>query len=72
MSETTNRPDRELRQTIGHTGHGLLMLVCCVPMIVVAVALVATGIAGWAAPLWALGCLVMMTAMMLAMPGEHR
>ena len=54
-----------------HGGHRLMMLVCCIPMIAIVALLVATGGAGWGAILWALGCVAMMTVMMLAMPGGH-
>lgn len=54
----------------GHGGHGLMMI-CCVPMIVIAVALVATGVAGSGAIVTALLCTAMMAAMMFAMPGGH-
>jgi hypothetical protein len=63
-------------QTLGHEGaghgaHRLMMLACCVPMIAVVVLLVATGAANAGAFVWALGCLVMMGAMMFMMPGGH-
>ncbi|MDN4160961.1 hypothetical protein [Nocardioides abyssi] len=54
-----------------HGGHGLMMLVCCIPMILLAVALVATGVAGSGAIVGALLCTAMMAVMMLAMPGGH-
>ena len=52
-------------------GHGLMMLACCVPMLLIAFALVVSGAAGAGAILWALLCTAMMAAMMVAMPG-HR
>lgn len=52
-------------------GHGLMMLVCCIPMIVIAILLVTTGAAGSGALLWALGCVAMMAMMMFMMPGGH-
>lgn len=56
----------------GHgRGHGLMMLACCVPMLLIAVALVATGSVGAGTILYALLCTAMMAAMMFAMPG-HR
>lgn len=56
----------------GHSrGHGLMMLACCVPMLLIAFALVLSGVAGSGAILWALLCTAMMAAMMFAMPG-HR
>lgn len=54
-----------------HGGHRLAMLICCIPMIAVAVLLVTTGVAGSGALLWALGCLIMMAMMMFMMRGEH-
>lgn len=54
-----------------HARHGLMMLVCCIPMILIAVALVATGVAGSGAILGALMCAAMMAVMMLTMPGGH-
>lgn len=48
-----------------------MMLVCCVPMVVVVVLLLVSGVAGAGVVLWALGCLVLMAAMMFMMPGGH-
>jgi hypothetical protein len=48
-----------------------MMLVCCIPMIVIVVALVAFGTASAGAFVWALGCIAMMAAMMFMMPGDH-
>lgn len=39
------QPD-ETELHAGHGAHGLVMLVCCIPMILLAVGLVATGVAG--------------------------
>ena len=56
----------------GHgRGHALMMLACCVPMLLIAFALVASGTAGGGAIIFALLCTAMMAAMMFAMPG-HR
>lgn len=54
-----------------HGRHGLWMLACCVPIVAVAVLLVATGVAGSGAVLVALGCAAMMAVMMLMMSGGH-
>ena len=54
-----------------HGGHRLMMMVCCIPMIVIALVLGATGAAGSGIVLSALLCTAMMTAMMFAMPGGH-
>jgi hypothetical protein len=57
----------------GHRGHGghRLMIACCIPMLVIVGILVATGVAGTGAILFAVICLGMMAAMMFAMPGRH-
>jgi hypothetical protein len=49
-------------------GHGhWLMIACCVPMLVIAVALVATGVAGAGFVIAAILCTAMMGAMMFGM-----
>ena len=55
----------------GHGGHRWMMIACCIPMLVVVAALVATGIAGTGAIIYAVVCLAMMWLMMKAMPGDH-
>lgn len=47
--------------------HTLLMIACCIPIVALAVLLVATGAAGPGVFLVALACLVMMGAMMFMM-----
>ena len=72
-AERTSRPasqDPHAGQG-AHRGHGLMMLICCIPMLVIAVALVATGVAGSSIIVAALLCTAMMAAMMFAMPGGH-
>lgn len=54
-----------------HGGHRWMMIACCIPMLVVVAALVATGIAGTGAIIYAVVCLAMMWLMMKAMPGSH-
>ncbi len=54
----------------GHAGHNWMMLACCVPMLVIAVALVASGTAGAGAIVVALGCTLMMALMMGGMGGH--
>ena len=48
----------------GHAGHHWMMMIMCAPMLVIAVALVATGAAGVGTIVVALGCTVMMAMMM--------
>ena len=54
-------------QAAGHGGHSWMMIACCIPMIVIAIALVATGVLGAGFLLVAAGCTAMMYLMMRAM-----
>jgi hypothetical protein len=47
----------------GHGGHGWMMVACCIPMLVIAVILVATGVVGSGFILSAVACTAMMGAM---------
>ena len=51
----------------GHGGHGWMMMVCCIPMVVIAVALVATGIVSVGFLFAAVLCAGMMAMMMRGM-----
>ena len=52
-----------------HGGHGLMMVLMCVPMLLIAGSLMVTG--AWSLGLiLALMCLAMMAAMMFMMPGR--
>ena len=51
----------------GHAGHGWMMIACCIPMIVVAVALVASGTASPSFLFAAFACTAMMALMMRGM-----
>jgi hypothetical protein len=53
-------------------GHGWMMVVCCIPMLVLAVTLVATGVASAGFLLAALMCTAMMALMMRGMGGMTR
>lgn len=55
----------------GHSRHRWMMLACCVPMLIIAGALVLTGSVSVGGLVFALGCVAMMAAMMLT-PGGHR
>lgn len=48
-------------------GHGLMMIACCIPMLVIAGILVATGVASPAFLVVAVGCTLMMALMMRGM-----
>ena len=60
---------------MNHAGHGgggrhsWLMVACCVPMLVIAVVLAATGVVSWSFLIFALGCTAMMFFMMRGMHG---
>ena len=54
-----------------HRGHRWMMIACCIPMLVVVATLIATGVAGTGAIIYAALCLAMMWLMMKAMPGDH-
>ena len=59
-------PDQE-----GTHGHGhWLMMACCVPMLVIAIVLVATGVLGAGFILVAIMCTAMMAMMMRGMSGS--
>jgi hypothetical protein len=51
----------------GHGGHGWMMIACCVPMLVIAIALVATGTVGAGFLFAAVMCTAMMAIMMRGM-----
>jgi len=48
-------------------GHGWMMIACCIPMLAIAIILVATGVASTGFLLVAIGCTVMMAVMMAGM-----
>lgn len=56
----------------GHSGHGhrWMMIACCVPMVLVVVGLLISGVAGPGALVFAGVCLGMMWLMMKAMPDD--
>jgi hypothetical protein len=56
-------PGQEPGQGHSH-GHGWMMIACCIPMLVIAVILVATGLASPVFLAAAVGCTLMMALMM--------
>ena len=53
-----------------HRGHGRwMMIACCIPMLIIAVVLVATGVVGFGFILVAVACTAMMALMMGGMSG---
>lgn len=67
---------RESEQDSEHKGrsggHGWMMIACCIPMLLIAVLLVSTGVAGPGFLLVAVMCTVMMAMMMHGMGGHGR
>jgi len=64
-------------QTEGHGeehrgGHGRMMMACCIPMLVIAVVLVAAGVVSAGFLLVAIGCTAMMAMMMRGMSYDDR
>lgn len=53
------------------SGHGWMMIACCIPMLVIATVLVATGAAGIGFLLAAIMCTAMMALMMAGMSSHH-
>lgn len=52
-----------------HGGHGLMMIACCIPMLVIATVLVVTGVASVGFLIFAVACTAMMALMMRGMHG---
>ena len=50
-----------------HGAHRWMMLACCIPMLLIAVVLILTGVASGSAILYALVCVAMMAVMMAGM-----
>lgn len=51
-------------------GHGWMMIACCIPMLIVAGALVATGVVSGVFLVYAVACTAMMAMMMRGMRGQ--
>jgi Flp pilus assembly protein TadB len=72
MSELDTRQTKAPDQEKTHSGHGWMMMICCVPMLVIAIVLVATGVAGVGFIFVAIMCTAMMAMMMqMMMPGDR-
>ena len=64
----TPTEDRHSHDSAQHGGHGhWLMIACCIPMLVIAIVLVATGVANAGFIFAAIMCTAMMWMMMRAM-----
>ena len=65
------RPDAQGSGHHGRGGHSWMMIACCIPMLVIAVALVATGVVGPGFIVAAVACTAMMAMMMSGMSSDH-
>jgi hypothetical protein len=55
-----------------HKGHRLMMIACCIPMFIIGIALVATGVVGASFLIYAVVCTLMMALMMGGMHGNGK
>jgi hypothetical protein len=71
MTQLDTRQDPPVRDDeTQKSGHGhWAMIACCIPMLVIAVVLVATGVAGFGFIVAAIMCTAMMAMMMRSMSG---
>ncbi len=69
MSHTDHTPTNapEQHEMGGHGGHSWMMIACCIPMMLIAVVLVATGVVSPVLLVYAVACLGMMLVMMKSM-----
>lgn len=69
MTRQDDKPTEPHDHKDGHGSHNWMMIACCVPMLVIAIVLVATGVAGAGAIFVAIMCTAMMWMMMRGMSG---
>ena len=67
MNQLQTRPGEEQDTRTGHRGHGWMMIACCIPLLMIAIALVATGVASASFLFAAVACMAMMGLMMVMM-----
>lgn len=67
MTEPHTHPPEVGQHAPSRGGHGWMMIACCIPMLAIAVLLVATGVVNPGFLIFAVGCTVMMALMMRAM-----
>jgi hypothetical protein len=75
VTDSQHQPAGPPQRMTHHGGHGWMMIACCIPMLVIAVVLVATGVASPGFLFVAIGCTLMMALMMRGMShngGDHR
>ena len=63
------RPSAHDSDGHGKGGHSWMMIACCIPMLVIAIALVATGTVSASFLVFAIMCTLMMAMMMRGMSG---
>jgi hypothetical protein len=64
-----SKPTDQIPRHDGQPGHRLMMIICCIPILVLAIVLAATGVLGAGLAFTALVCVAMMGAMMVMMSG---
>ena len=69
MSQLETPQAEEHGHRRGHMGHGLMMIACCIPILMIAILLVATGVASASFLFAAIACIAMMGLMMAMMMG---
>ncbi len=67
VAEEQYQPGAPVQGRARHGGHGWMMIACCIPMLVIAGVLVATGAVGPGFLAVAVGCTLMMALMMRGM-----
>lgn len=67
MTTEYHAHDTQQRHNPGHSGHSWMMIACCIPMILIAVALVGTGAVSPGFLVVAIACTAMMALMMKGM-----
>ena len=70
MTRLDDKPTPPQDNERGNGGHGWMMIACCIPMLVIAIVLVATGVASAGFLFVAIMCTAMMWMMMRAMSGS--
>ncbi|MHB8508340.1 MAG: hypothetical protein ACYDGR_06790 [Candidatus Dormibacteria bacterium] len=69
-AEHTGVDQQSPPKATAHGGHGWMMIACCIPMLVIAGALVATGVVSGIFLVYAIACTAMMAMMMRGMGGH--
>ena len=67
MRQLPTTPGGEDGKPAGHSRHGLMMAAMCIPIVLVAIVLVATGVASASFLFAAIACMAMMGLMMAMM-----